>query len=576
MVNTRFKPFLMLLTALCLLYAVPSLAAWQAQVDRNPVAMNETFTLTLQSSDGGGEPDLSVLKRDFDVLGQSKSSSFQIINGHISHSVQWQISLAAKRPGPVQIPAIRIGSAASPPINLTVTPQSQANVDQQNRNLFLDVSATPQTVHVQQQIVFTVRLYSALNLGRGSQLSDPEFPGMDAVVKPLGDEPPFEVQRNGQTYTVVERRYAVFPQKGGQFNSTPVVFDGTVVEANHGGGPFMFDPFNQTSRPLRLRSKPLSFLVKPLPPGVNSSTWLPASALQLREQWSSNPPTFTVGEPITRTLTISATGLTAAQLPALDSGAIDGLKSYPDQPTLKDTPGDGGMTGTREQKIAYIPTRPGSVTLPALAIPWWNVATDKQEVAQLSARTVTVLPGSSTSAVPLSGASPAVPAAPAQPAPAAQLPGAATLSAGWWPWLALLLGIGWLVTLLAWLGGRKTTLPQPAPSNAQTDSLGQLEKHIQQACLTNDVAQAKTRLLAWAKARWAVQPPTSLTALARRCEPELAAALIALDRSLYATPQTAWRGDDLWQQFSRHKPAADRTEAASHAPLEPLYKSPEK
>lgn len=576
MVNTRFQPFLMFLIAVCLLYALPSRAALQAQVDRNPVAMNEPFTLILKSDAGGDDPDLTPLKRDFEVLGQSKSSSLQIINGSISRSVQWQISLSPKHPGQVQIPAIAVGSATTPPISLTVTSQSQASVEQQNRNLFLDVSATPQTLYQQQQFIFTVRLYSALNLGNGSQLSDPEFPGMDAVVKPLGDTPPFEVQRNGQTYTVVERRYAVFPQKSGRFSSTPVVFDGTIIEAPPGGnGPFMFNPFNQTSRPMRLRSKPLAFDVKPLPPGIDSSQWLPASSLQLSEQWSSNPPVFSVGEPITRTLTLTADGLTASQLPTLGSGAIDGLKVYPDQPTLKNAPGDSGMSGTRIEKIAYIPTRPGSITLPAIEIKWWNVTANKMELAQLPARTLTVLPGSANSAPPPAAATPLPATAPTQPAPAARQPAAITLPASGWPWLALLLGVGWAATLLVWLWRRKTLSSQPALVPMKTDSLGSLEKAIQKACQANDAAQAKTQLLAWAKLRWPVQPPTSLTALARRCEPALAAALIGLDRSLYATSQSSWHGEDLWQQFSCHKPAAAQAETARQAPLEPLYKHPE-
>ena len=419
MVKARFNRFLILvITALCVLYSTQSSASLQAQVDRNPVAVNESFNLTLQSSDNSsGEPDLSALKRDFDILGQSKSSSFQIINGQISHNTQWQISLTPKHAGQLQIPAITLGGQSSPPISLTVTAASQADTAQQSKNLFVEVSAEPQTVHVQQQIIFTVRLYSALSLGDGSNLSDPEFPKMDAVVERLGTDRPFQVVRNGQAYSVIERRYAVFPQKSGQFNSSPVVFDGSVVEANQGGGGFMFNPFNQSTRHLRLNSKTIAFSVKPVPAGFDSSQWLPASKLQLEEQWSENPPKFTVGEPITRTLTITANGLTASQLPALDSSKIDGLKLYPDQPTLKDSQDGNGIVGTREQKIAFIPTRPGNVTLPAIEIKWWNVNTDKEEVARLPARSITILPGSPNQV----SAPPPTPTTPTTEAPAQQL-----------------------------------------------------------------------------------------------------------------------------------------------------------
>lgn len=580
MVKARFNRFLILvITALCVLYSTQSSASLQAQVDRNPVAVNESFNLTLQSSDNSsGEPDLSALKRDFDILGQSKSSSFQIINGQISHNTQWQISLTPKHAGQLQIPAISLGGQSSPPISLTVTAESQADAAQQSKNLFVEVSAEPQTVHVQQQIIFTVRLYSALSLGDGSNLSDPEFPKMDAVVERLGTDRPFQVVRNGQAYSVIERRYAVFPQKSGQFNSSPVVFDGSVVEANQGGGGFMFNPFNQSTRHLRLNSKTIAFSVKPVPAGFDSSQWLPASKLQLGEQWSENPPKFTVGEPITRTLTITANGLTASQLPALDSSKIDGLKLYPDQPTLKDSQDGNGIVGTREQKIAFIPTRPGNVTLPAIAIKWWNVNTDKEEVARLPARSITILPGSpnQVSAPPPTPTTPTTEA----PAPTALSTHASrsfgAISSGsrrWWPWLSLLLGTGWLITLFAWWWQSRKKSSPTGPDTAHEETLGQLEKQFKKACLANDASAAKTQLLAWAKQRWRQNPPSSLTALARLCEPALADAVTQLDRALYAQTQAHWQGDALWQLFSQHKPVDIRIKAENSDALEPLYRS---
>jgi hypothetical protein len=57
--------------AVVLLYGLgplPASAALQAYVDRNPVAEDESFTLTLQSDeDLDGSPDLSPLRRDFDI-----------------------------------------------------------------------------------------------------------------------------------------------------------------------------------------------------------------------------------------------------------------------------------------------------------------------------------------------------------------------------------------------------------------------------------------------------------------------------------------------------------------------------
>ncbi|HSY26512.1 MAG TPA: BatD family protein, partial [Burkholderiaceae bacterium] len=86
----RFKLVLILcMIALFSFVCGQALAALQAQVDRNPVAANETFNLTLQTAEStSGDPDLSVLKKDFDVLGQNKSSSLQIFNGQASRNTR--------------------------------------------------------------------------------------------------------------------------------------------------------------------------------------------------------------------------------------------------------------------------------------------------------------------------------------------------------------------------------------------------------------------------------------------------------------------------------------------------------
>ena len=58
----------MVVLMLGILNPLPVWSALQAHVDRNPVAEDESFTLTLESSsDVNGSPDLSALRQDFEV-----------------------------------------------------------------------------------------------------------------------------------------------------------------------------------------------------------------------------------------------------------------------------------------------------------------------------------------------------------------------------------------------------------------------------------------------------------------------------------------------------------------------------
>jgi hypothetical protein len=96
-----------------------------------------------------------------------------------------------------------------------------------------------------------------------------------------------------------------------------------------------------------------------LPSPQDVIPWVPASELTLTEQWPQDPPVFHAGEPLTRTLTLSAKGLTAAQLPPLGGMTVEAFKQYVDQPELDDQTADAGVTGVRREKIAFLPTQPG-------------------------------------------------------------------------------------------------------------------------------------------------------------------------------------------------------------------------
>lgn len=569
---------LFLLLALCCQQAS---AALQAQIDRNPVSLNDTINLVIETDESlSGDPDLSALKSDFEVLGQNKSSSLQIVNGRASRSIKWQVGLMAKHAGQLVIPPISVDGQTSAPINVKVVEANQAQAGQEQQgDLFVEVTTDQQSPYVQQQVLLTVRLYSALNFGNAS-LSDPSFPNMDAIVQKVGDDHDFQTDRHGKPYRVIERHYAIFPQKSGQFTSDAIVFDGNVVDPNQNNGAFSFGPFAQAAHHARVRSNTVALTVKPAPANYTGDQWLPTNKLQLSEKWSADPATFSVGEPITRTLEESASGLTAAQLPALTTATTqDGFKLYPDQAQLADDKSDSGIVGKRVQKIAYIPTRAGTVTLPVIEVKWWDATSGKEQVATLPAHTFTVLPGK-----PQAGSSPAAmtPASDASaPAPdsnvgtstalASSLP---SVSAGWWPWLSLFLAIGWIVTLLLWWRSSRTPAKSPKSESVvrPIDSKKDVLKQLKKSCDENDAARSKALLLRWASLEWPQDPPVSLNALGRRCHADVAQALTQLDRTLYAGTHDAWQGATLWDVFQAQSKDA-KAQAKPSSALNPLYPS---
>jgi hypothetical protein len=467
MVNLRF--FIIPLLLILLMLPCPARAAEVTAVaDRDRVALGESLQLQLRvQGRPDADPDLTALEKDWEILQRSQSSQMRIINGDFSRTTVWTLSLMPRHAGEVAIPPVCFGSDCSAALPIRVTPEAQAGPQAAIGDLDLQVAVEPQQIVAGSQLLLTVRLLRRVELLQAS-LTEPQPEGVETMVRKLGDDRSYESRIDGRRYQVIERRYALFPQAAGTLTLPAIQFDGRIVT-----GGSRFDPFGNTSRRVRKHSRPITVEIQPLPGDANGRPWLPTQKLTLDDSWPQRPVRMTVGEPVTRTLTLQAMGLPAAQLPELNLNVPEGFKSYPDQPARDDQAGVDGLTGTLRQKIALVATRPGRFSLPALDLDWWDTSAQRWQTAHLDPVEIEVAPAAGTVA-----ATPAAPTALATdqpspaPAPAAAKADTAAPSAaaaptvlpvrntGFWPWLALGLGLGWLATLLLWW--RQNRRPQRA------------------------------------------------------------------------------------------------------------------
>jgi len=446
------------LHGLVLLLLLLPLSAWAADISvsvgRNPVSVDESFQILFTASETpDGDPDFSPLDKDFSVLGQSQSHASSWVNGKISQTRKWMVSVLAKQPGKLEIPPIRFGKDSSQALTIEVNPSPSGNPSiHDNSELFLEVSAAPENPYLQAQVIYTLKLYTRVDIAQ-ARLTEPELP--DAVIEKLGDDSSYSTQINGVDYSVTERSYAIFPQKSGVMTITPLELTADVVA---GGRPsfnsFFGSPFTRSKK---IESEPVSLNVRPQPDLFTGGHWLPAEQLELKQQWSGDPQNMKVGEPLTRTLTLTARGASVGQLPELNASSDDdGLKIYPDQPLLNEQKAAGGVVALRQEKLAVMPSKPGAYTLPEVAIPWFNTVTEKMEWAKLPEMTVTVI-GVAQASTPVKPALADNPEVRQQDNPAAPLTDTAR-QPFFWPALSAVLAVGWLLTcLLFWLKTRSKT-----------------------------------------------------------------------------------------------------------------------
>jgi len=539
-----------------------------ATTDRNPVQLNESFMLIFEATGSvDDDPDFEALKKDFDILNQSQSSNISIINGSTSRNISWTLNLMAKREGLLTIPSIPFGSDSSPQLRLTVK-AADKNTDTVTSDFYAEMEIDKQQHYVQGQIILTQRLYSAHNLS-GYELSKLETEGVETVIEKLGEDTSFQTTKGNRPFLVIERHYALFPQKNGKLHIQAVL-----AQANlRGNRSSMFDPFRNRQQLKRARSEAINIDVLPVAKNYSAQQWLPAKEIQLVEEWSEQAPTFVVGKPITRTLTLLADGLTAAQLPEISLPAINDFKQYPDQPLLNDKKEASGIIGMRQEKIAMIPTRAGNFKLPAISIQWWNTQTGKIETASIAARTINVTAAAGQTGNAQSQ-SPAPVQAPVTTTSAVTQATGDNTAASSWMVSTIIFAVAWMMTLLAWFisikyktrstGTKKITGMEP--------SIKQALATLKTACHKNNAEACKQALLDWGKAMFSDRPPHSLGALAKQCDEPLAGLINQLNASLYSSAPQAWSSSGLFEAITQFSDNKQQTTSDDDYTLEPLYK----
>ncbi len=544
-----------------------SWAEISVSASRNQLSINDSLVVEIVlSDDNDGAPDLTALEKDFEIRGRSQSSQIQIINGEMSRSTKWSLSLIPRRSGTLTIPPLCSGQDCSQPVPITVLPQREQ--DTANADVLIEVESRPdEHTVVQGQVLYTVRLLLRQPVAQAS-LSPPEPQGVDTLVQKLGEDQHSETYRNGWRYQVIERHYALFPQQSGKLHLPPLQFEAVLQNGRN--------PFDLQSRVIRQRSNSLDLQVDP--PASTEHPWLPALGLRLEDDWQQHPPTLTVGEPTTRTITVRGAGVTAAQLPEFALKVPQGFKSYPDQPAREDVSGPTGLSGVLVQKVAVVPTHAGRFELPALSLFWWDSTESRWREEILPAISVDVLPAERQAVTSPAPPQPSNQASPAS-VPAEKEPGAENLSSPpappkplvqpnpiLWQWATGVCAVGWLLTALLWWRQRATkqpTPPTPPPPSCQGATQGS-KTAVVKAARDNDARTTYDALCLWGK-QLANDHSTGADYW-QKCEDLTVREQVArLQRCLYAADHDSWQGTALIEALQQWTPTTS-PESASALP----------
>ncbi|OEG75295.1 hypothetical protein BEL05_08780 [Shewanella colwelliana] len=533
------------LLALSLSTPAYALTTLETSVDRNPAIEGEYLVLSIKADDDvdNGSLDTSILLKDFIVGRTSVSRSTQIMNFDASKETRWQVLLAPKRAGIIEIPALTIKGVSSAPIKLTVSaPGSQP---QQMKSLFIRSSLSSEEAYVGQLITYKVKLYLAVELQRGV-LSAPNVEG--AQLKQLGEDIDTTEILDGRRYRVIERTYSIIADTPGKLTLSGASFSGDVlVEAARRGGMFSFNE----SRPMQAKAAPSEVTIYPIPSDYHGK-WLVSDLVVLKEDWPASQ-TFEVGVPLTRNITLLASNTDETSLPELSINLPEGFKQYPEKPQRQTFVREKQVVAQLKQTTAIVPTQAGSYTLPEIKVPWWNNQTNKQEFATLPARTITVSSSSSTPEV--------IPST---------VDTTTAKSHGYWQILTAIFALLWLSTLLLWRRHiRKLKLDHVSPptttkhSHSETPSMLAIEA----ACRSG---QAGAIILALQQ-HFSAQFANKMTlAEIAGLTPALGSAIKQLQQAAYSPATQHIDGQQILDAVKNCPMVARKTAKSALNPLNPL------
>ena len=457
-----------------------------------------------------------------------------------------------------------------------------------DRRVLIERTVEPSDPYVQAAVIVTVRAFSSRPLYH-TELDLP--PSDAAVVHQVGADEHGSVRRNGRLFALLTRHYLVFPQRSGRLRLPGPMLSAQMMLAQDGPDPFGTDPLASFfgaspfgglvagASALRLQASDITLDVRPRPPGTVGSYWLPARRIDLKSTWHPDQLQVRVGDPLTITLSLSAEGLTAEQLPDLSQlqSLPSGVRAYPDAARLANGTQEGTLVGSREQSIALIAQSPGRFTLPALHVRWWDTSADVVRETVLPARTLSILPSLTAGAAATASASPheahALRAANDAHASHAE-------SSSPWPWISLLFAVLWLATLAAWLTSGQRLTRGAEPGTAPKPDIARARAAFRRACRNGAAVEARRELLAWMAGAW---PHTAapgvhritpgVNALARLTpDPKLKLLLRELERACYVGG--AWRGSALAEALVElpTPPGSSRSGARRTGELAPLYR----
>ena len=357
--------------------------------------------------------------KDFEVLmGPSRSTQYQNINGVETNSITFTYILMAGKEGTYKIPGATIvadgNNYTSNSVEIKVLPPDQSSGSasgssaQSSRNqansgkitdkeLFMMATASKTKVYEQEAILLTYKVYTQVNLTelRGDI---PDLKGFHTQEVELPNQKTFTLEHyNGRNYnTTIWRQLVLFPQQTGKVEIPSVTFEGTISQRIASADPFdaFFNGGNVINIQKNLVTPKLVIDVKELPAGKPSN--FSGGVGEFTISSSINTQELKTNDAVTIKLVISGTG----NMKLINTPEVN----FPQDFEIYDPKVDNkfnltrnGLSGNKVIEYLAIPRHAGNYTIPPIEFSYFDLKSQSYKTLKTDAYTLNVAKGEGNS-----------------------------------------------------------------------------------------------------------------------------------------------------------------------------------
>lgn len=349
---------------------------------------------------------------------RSQQSSIQIINGKrtSNSSTAFTYILLAGNPGTYTIPAASVEvngeKVFSNAISIKVLPQDQTSGNSGNNgggsasssrsqaagsrisanDLFITATASKTTVHEQEAILLTYKVYTVVNL-RQLYGKMPDLKGFHTQEVELPQQKTFTLEHyKGRNYnTTVWSQYVLFPQQTGKLEIPSITFDGVVAQQTISDDPFdaFFNGGGYVEVKKKITTPKVVINVQPLPA---KPAGFSGAVGEFKLASSINATDVKTNDAVTIKLTLSGTG----NMKLIGTPEVkfpQDFEIYDPKVTDDYKLTNSGLTGTKTFEYLAIPRHAGNFTIPAIEFTYFDLKSNSYKTLKTEAYNLKVAKG---------------------------------------------------------------------------------------------------------------------------------------------------------------------------------------